>query len=119
MKLPKNREITIAASKITGYLLSETHPVGSSKAKYFRALGYSEESAGRLHEDLVRIAAGGDVAKMIGTPHGTKYVVDGDLTPPSGRKVRVRTIWIARSGDDIPRFVTAYPAHAGRRGEIP
>lgn len=117
MKLPRNREATIAASKITGYLLSETHPVGSTKAKYFRALGYSEENADQLREALVRIAATGDIAKEIVTPYGTKYVVEGDLVTPIERRVRVRTIWMARADEDILRFVTAYPASGGERGE--
>lgn len=39
MKLPRNREAIVPELKLTDYLLSETHPVGRAKAKFFRALG--------------------------------------------------------------------------------
>jgi len=41
--------------------------------------------------------------------HGTKYVVDGLITTPSGDQVKLRTVWIVDEGQNNPRFVTAYP----------
>jgi hypothetical protein len=75
MKLPRNREAIVLERKITEYLLSESHPVG--KAKYFRALGYTERNASQLKEDLTAIAITEEVTEMIDTPFGRKYVVDG------------------------------------------
>ena len=40
MKLPRSLEAIVPERKLTGYLLSETHPVGRAKAKFFRALGF-------------------------------------------------------------------------------
>jgi hypothetical protein len=110
MKLPRYLDAILPEKKLTAYLLSETHPVGRTKARYFRALGYTERNLARLKEDLLSVAASSDVTEVISTPFGTKYVVDGDLAPPAGIIVRVRTVWILETGEDFPRFVTAYPA---------
>jgi len=40
---------------------------------------------------------------------GIKYIVDGRLSTPSGKKVTVRTVWIVDKGSENPRLVTAYP----------
>ncbi|MEM1041982.1 MAG: DUF6883 domain-containing protein [Bacteroidota bacterium] len=49
-------------------------------------------------------------AKDTESPHGMKYVVDGDLPTPSGHSVRVRTVWIVDPTDPRPRLITAYSA---------
>ncbi|GLI35536.1 DUF6883 domain-containing protein [Desulforhabdus amnigena] len=116
MKLPRNREAIVPERKITEYLLSESHPVGKAKARYFRALGYSERNASQLKEDLTAIAVTYEVTEMIDTPFGRKYVVDGALATPGGIKARVRTVWIVEAGEDISRFVTAYPREEENRG---
>jgi len=43
------------------------------------------------------------------TVHGQKFVLEGELEGPSGRRLRVRTIWIIDRGQERPRLVTAYP----------
>jgi hypothetical protein len=109
MKLPRNREAIVPVEKITGYLLSMTHPIGKAKAKYFRKLGYREKNVVQLKEALAAIAVTNEVTEVIATSFGMKYVVDGELATTTGISVRVRTVWILETGDDIPRFVTAYP----------
>jgi hypothetical protein len=34
------------------------------------------------------------------------------MTTPSGRRPRVRTIWLVETGELAPRFITAYPLQA-------
>ncbi len=116
MKLPRNLEAIVPERKLAGYLLSETHSVGRTKAKYFRTLGYSESNLLRLKEALIAVAVTSDVTESISTPFGTKYVVDGDLDAPAGIRARVRTVWVLESGEDLPRFVTAYPTGEEGRG---
>ena len=43
------------------------------------------------------------------SPHGEKYILDGQMESPSERNPLVRTIWIMDAGQDRPRLVTAYP----------
>jgi hypothetical protein len=38
-------------------------------------------------------------------------VIDGEIKTPTGVVVQLRTIWIIDAGEDIPRFVTAYPGN--------
>jgi len=109
MKLPENQDAVVQDGKLATYLLSETHPVGKAKAKYFRSLGYSIANADQLKNDLVAITVSNEVTETINTLFGTKYVVDGDIISPTGIKARVRTIWILEIGETYPQFVTAYP----------
>jgi hypothetical protein len=91
-------------------LLSETHAVGKSKAKFFRAFGSDETNATLLEQGLLTIAQTETVVEVVQSPFGTKYIVDGVLETPSGTSVSVRTLWIVEAEGARPRFVTAYPA---------
>jgi hypothetical protein len=52
-----------------------------------------------LHED----------AQISGrTDYGQKYIVRGTIAGMAG-SVKVLTVWIVLDGEDVPRFVTAYP----------
>jgi hypothetical protein len=110
MELPNRERAYLPAAKLTGYLLSETHPVGSSKAKFFRALGFNDLNVPLLEDGLLAIAHTGVVDEVEPTKHGTKYGINGPLETPSGRIVQIRTIWFIGANEDAPRFVTAYPA---------
>ena len=99
----------VPPDKLTGYLLALAHPVGGSKAQFFRAHGFGETNTAELEVGLLAIARGAD-AEATESPHGVKYVADGDLPTPSGRSVRVRTVWIVEPTDPRPRLITAYPA---------
>ena len=109
MRLPNADAAKLDREKLTGYLLSWTHPIGRWKAKFFRSLGFSESNIAVLEQALREITRTEEVAAVAPTPHGVKYIIDGLLTTPLGSRVRVRTIWIVDAGEDYPRFVTAYP----------
>jgi len=111
MKLPGRERAFVPERKLTAYLLSLSHPVGRAKARFFRRLGFDGSNADRLRNELIDLAQRADVASTECTAHGTKYVVDGLLSTPSGDEAAVRTVWIIEdSRPDAPRFVTAYPA---------
>jgi hypothetical protein len=109
MQLPNSDSAWVPPEKLTGYLLSETHPIGKAKAKYFRGLGYHDENVVLLESGLLDIARTHEVVETESTLHGTKYVVDGSLMPPGGRMAGLRTVWIIETSDSRPRFVTAFP----------
>ena len=100
----------IPREKIELYLLSQTHAIGKSKAKFFRAMGYNEANADLLEQGLLTIGRTQEVVDMVSSTHGVKYVIDGFLQTPNGKFVTVRTIWIIEAGNASPRFVTAYPS---------
>ena len=108
MLLPNRTEAYLPREKLTGYLLSQTHAVGKSKAQFFRAHGYSEQTVDRFEHDLLNVVRTNDVQQVAESPHGTIYVVNGILGTPRGTLVGIRTVWIIEP-DERPRFVTAYP----------
>ncbi len=109
MKLQKSEYAYIPLAKLLDYLLSETHPVGKSKAKYLRSLGFNEINVNLLKEGLLAIARLEDVKEAISSSHGVKYVIDGTLQTPTGVFIKLRTIWVIDKNMERPRFVTAYP----------
>ena len=99
----------IEPGKLRGYLLSRTHPVGRFKAIFFRSLGYSVSRWQVLEADLrAHLVANEPEAEQV-TPYGRKFVVRGSIVGPSGRTAELVTVWTILAGEDVPRFVTAYP----------
>ena len=109
MQLPNRDQAYIQPNKLTGYLLSETHPVGKAKAKFFRGVGFDEANVERLEQGLLTLARTQAVHKTIETVHGKKYVIIGPIETPADRTVTILTVWIVDSGKESPRFVTARP----------
>ena len=109
MKLPNREFAYVPQSKLKDYLLSETHVVGRSKAKFFRMFGFNETNLELLEQGLITIAQTQEVKEEVSSPHGKKYVIDGSLLTPINRSVNVKTVWIIEKGQDKPRFITAHP----------
>ncbi len=109
MNLPRSDSAHVPPEKLSGYLLSDSHPVGRSKARFLASLGYERADQVRLAEQLLEIARNEEVTREIRTEFGTKYVVEGRISTPSGGEARLRTVWIVEEQDTRPRFVTAYP----------
>src|SRR5882672_10704371 len=109
MRLPNATAAKVDPEKLKGYLLSSTHPIGRPKAQFFLAVGFSETDCEQLETALLDVARTGEVAETASSAHGMKYTVDGVVSTPSGRRVKLRTIWIIDAGETDPRFVTAYP----------
>lgn len=110
MKLQNKENAYIPTAKLLNYLLSETHPIGKSKARYLRSMGFNETNVNLLKERLIAIAKSENVKETISSSHGVKYVIDGLLQTPVGISTQIRTIWVIEKGQERPRFVTAYPA---------
>lgn len=99
----------IDARKLRDYLLSPEHPVGRFKALVFTRLGFSTESWKELSSEIERIALLGEAEVAERTDYGQKYTVRGTIEGRAGRRARVVTVWIVLHGEEMPRFVTAYP----------
>lgn len=109
MKLPNSNNAYIPLAKIHEYLLSETHIVGKSKAKFFRAVGFNKSNAKLLKKELLTVAQTENIKESIEFSYGTKYIVEGFLNTPNRTSIKIRTVWIVETGENVPRFVTAYP----------
>jgi uncharacterized protein DUF6883 len=113
VKLPNIARAVVLQGKIEGYLLSAGHPHGRHKASFFRQFGFSPERWEMLALALLQHVSSNDTVKVEDMPFGTRYTVEGELAAPDGRMPLIRSVWFIESGEDFPRFVTAYPL--GRR----
>jgi hypothetical protein len=112
MKLPHTEEALVPQNKVEGYLLNPGHPIGGSKAAFFQRFGFSREQWRLLADALRQHARANPVADSVSDVDGTTYLVEGPLETPSGRRPRLRTIWLVETGKLAPRFITAYPLSA-------
>ncbi|MBK5966906.1 hypothetical protein CCR95_23255 [Thiocystis minor] len=109
MKLPNLERAFVRPEKITQYLLSETHPVGRYKARFFIGFGFSLASWQRLETALMQHPAQYEVVEIASTPFGVSYAIDGPLLTPDGRNPQVKTVWFLETGQIAPYFITAHP----------
>jgi hypothetical protein len=106
--LPHAEVATCAVRKLTHYCLDPTHPRGRHKARVFReALGITLADAEWLRETLLNEAAAAEATEVATDAFGRRWRVDV-LIVRRGRVAMVRTLWIVRSGETIPRFVTCW-----------
>ena len=112
MKLPQAEQAVVPQDKIEHYLLNPGHPIGASKAGFFHRFGFSREQWRLLADALRQHARANPVANAVADPDGTTYLVEGPLETPSGRRPRLRTVWLVETGQLAPRFITAYPLPA-------
>lgn len=105
-RLPGARLAIIDDQKLTGYLLAVDHPVGRWKAAFFQRFGFAPST---LRGALLSHARFGHVMTAGDTIFGSKYMIEGRLTAPDGRRPLVRSVWFIEAGERAPRLVTAYP----------
>ncbi len=108
-KIPNSEQAWIPTEKLVNYLLSNVHPVGRSKAGFFRSCGYSESNLDVLKRDLLSVLIRSTSADLAESQFGRKYLVRGSVITPTGKTIEIQTVWIIESHDPRPRFVTAYP----------
>lgn len=70
----------------------------------------------QLARDLLGLAQDEEVVESKSSSFGTTYLLDGELHTPNGETARLRTVWIIHDGEEIPRFMTAYPQKAESGG---
>ena len=82
---------------------------GGVRQIFFAQVGFTADAWEELVSALLRHVADNEVAKMEDSPFGKRYIVEGELFGSGGRKAIIRSVWFVETGEDIPRFVTAYP----------
>ena len=109
MRLPNAHLARIDRQKITDDLLSSVNPRGRAKADFFQNFGFRVDRWQEFADALKRQAASHGVARIVETPFGPRYQVDGAIETPDGRNPWVRTVWQIDLGSDYPRLITAHP----------
>lgn len=112
--LPNIQNAYIPKEKITGYLLSDTHRDGKTKAIFFNRFGFSLNNWQELAKALLKHARENQISKTELSKFGTKYVIDGSLSTPQKKLPMIRSIWFIEGGKNTPVFVTAYPLKRGK-----
>ena len=109
MRLPNADRAVIDPVKLHGYLLSLHHPVGRFKAAFFLALGYASEDWRQLEADIRGQHLSQDAMREEQTQYGQKYVIRATLVGPTGSSAEVVSVWVVRTSEEFPRFLTACP----------
>jgi hypothetical protein len=107
MKLPNGERAIVDIRKLQAYCLNSQHPRGRHKARVFASVGIQESDAEEFRTILLRAARSSEAQPAAGTPHGQRYIIDFDLTR-QGRRVRIRSTWIVRTGEELPRLTSCY-----------
>jgi hypothetical protein len=89
------------------YCLNPHHPRGRNKARVFASVGILESDAEDLKTALISAADKVDAESGTPTVYGQRYVIDFELHR-QGRTVRIRSTWIVRIGEDLPRLTSCY-----------
>jgi hypothetical protein len=107
-RLPHSEEAILDIRKIEDYCLSPSHPRGRHKARVFReALDLRRSEAAWLREVLLEGARSGEASHLTTDAWGSHWRLDVSIGR-HGRNVVVRTIWIVRTGEDVPTFITCW-----------
>ena len=92
MKLPNGHRAIVDLVKLRDYCLSPQHPTGRHKARVFRAALGFDQSRYRWPKS---------------------YVIDFTLTATPAAAT-VRSCWIIRTGEDVPRLTSCFVLPKGQ-----
>jgi hypothetical protein len=109
VQIPGADRAVVEPAKVRDYLLSREHPIGRFKARVFGSAGYRSDNWQQLQRDLQVIAQSADAVLTRAEAYGQFFEIRGILHGPDGT-LPVLTVWILRTGESFPRFVTAYPS---------
>jgi len=108
VQVPNAERAILDIRKIADYCLSSVHPRGRHKARVFHdALGLKQDDAGWLRAALLDGLRQGEAIELSREELGQRWRSDVPITR-HGKSAVVRTVWIVRSGEQVPRFVTCW-----------
>jgi hypothetical protein len=107
-RLPNGEQAILDIRKIEGYCLCRSHPRGRHKARVFReALDLRHGDAAWLRDALLEAARTGEASQTAVDTWGSYWRLDVPIRR-QGKSAVVRMIWIVRTGESVPRFVTCW-----------
>jgi hypothetical protein len=106
--LPNRAQAILDIRKLEDYCLDATHPRGRHKARVFRqALGIGRGDAAWFSTILLQAVRERDGTELTADHFGQRWRVDVPVARHE-KAVVVRTVWIVRTGERVPRFVTCW-----------
>ena len=107
-RLPHGNRAILNVRKLEDYCLSASHPRGRHWARVFgETLDFQRSDAPWLRDVLLEAARSGQASHFTTDAWGSHWRLDATIRR-HGKSAVVRTIWIVRSGEDVPRFVTCW-----------
>ena len=98
--------LTVAPTKLTGYLLNPSSEHGRGKAKFFLAKGFTAESLGKA---LLAHCASGSVSRVKRTAWGVVLEVTGPMPLPTGGTANILSAWQIDDGaPGVAKLLTAH-----------
>lgn len=107
--IPHAERAVIDPLKVRGYLLSESHPVGRFRASFFATLGFTSDRWTEFDSALRDQHLSRGYAEVRSDTYGRFYTILAMLMGPSSTSSLVVSIWCIRTGEELPRLMTAYP----------
>jgi hypothetical protein len=107
-KLPNPENAIVDIRKLREYCLSPDHPRGRHKARVFAsALGLTADDAEELREAILSAALFAEADPAEEDEYGRRYVLDFEMKTGTGTAM-VRSGWIVRRDEDVPRFTSCF-----------
>ena len=107
-RLPHRDRAILDIRKIEDYCLNPSHPRGRHKARVFReALDLQRSDAAWFRDALLEAARSGEAFQLASDAWGIHWRLDATIRR-QGKRAVVRTIWIVRAGETLPRLVTCW-----------
>ncbi len=108
MILPNAARAILEIEKLRDYCLSESHPRGKHKARVFATtLGLTAADVFELREAILSAVQTEEAVAGERDEYGQRYIVDFSMRR-QGREAVVRSAWIVRRGEDVPRLTSCY-----------
>jgi hypothetical protein len=106
--LPNADQAVLDIRKIEDYCLNPSHPRGRHKARVFRhALNLERGDAVWLRNVLLQAARSAEASQIETDAWGAYWRLD-IVVRRQDKSAVVRTIWIVRTGENLPMFVTCW-----------
>jgi hypothetical protein len=108
MRLPNAERAVVEIAKLQDYCLSTGHPEGRHKARvFYSVLGLGSRDAKELRVALLAAARENEAIATDQDAYGQRYVVDFVMRR-GGREATVRSSWIIRTLEDVPRLTSCF-----------
>jgi hypothetical protein len=108
--IPDPHLLRVEINKVSDYLLNLDHSEGHGKAKFFREVGFSENTINEMIEAFRLHAKNNKIVRTLEHQYGVKTVVECFMETPSGKPYCIRSVWNDHLDGKPPKLVTALPA---------
>jgi hypothetical protein len=105
--MPNGEHAIVDIRKLQEYCLNSQHPRGRNKARVFASVGIRDTDAEELRMALSAAARDAEASVGAVNVYGQRYFVDFDFVR-HGRTIRIRSTWIVRTGEELPRLTSCY-----------